>query len=329
MSLESQIKELATSLGFDLCGITTADPPDHATAYRQWVADGCHGEMRYMTRRLDPTVLLPGCRSVVVVGLNYYHPGVPHLARYVGSRDYHDQMGEKLRELARPVNGLWYVDTGPLLERDLAQRAGIGWIGKHTNLIHPRFGNWILLGEVLTKLQLRPDAPARGRCGACRRCLDACPTGALTAPYRLDARRCISYLTIELKGPIPVEWRPLIGERVFGCDDCLAACPWNRFAHLSNERPCELPPLTEMLSWSDQQFADFFRGSAVLRLNRERFLRNVCVVLGNRRDPSALPALERAAQDPSPLVREHVEWAIAQLRNARGTGGKQISTALP
>jgi epoxyqueuosine reductase len=277
------IRQAAHALDFDLVGITTAEPPPHTAAYRQWIADGCHGDMRYMTRRLDPAQILPGCRSIIVVGLNYHNPGTPHLARYVGRRDYHDVMGEKLKELAKLVDGLWYVDTGPILERDLAQRAGLGWIGKHTNLINRRYGNWILLGEVLTKLELAPDTPEREHCGICRRCLDACPTGAITAPYRLDARRCISYLTIELKGEIPEELRAKIGDRVFGCDACLEACPWNRFAKPSAWKPRPLPPLEEMLSWTEQQFADCFGGTPLYRLKLARLLRNIRVVLGNRR----------------------------------------------
>jgi epoxyqueuosine reductase len=327
MSLEAQIKARAVELGFDLCGITTGTPPKHNAAYRQWLADGCHGDMRYMTRRLDPEQILPGCRSIIVVGLNYWalteqrppEGGAPspppRVARFAaGTRDYHDVMGEKLKELAKLVDGLWYVDTGPILERDLAQRAGIGWIGKHTNLINRHFGNWILLGEILTTRELVPDAPEREHCGKCRRCLDACPTGAITAPYRLDARRCISYLTIELKGGIPEEFRSKIGDRVFGCDACLEVCPWNRFAKPSTWKPRPLPPLVEMLSWTEQQFADYVRGTPLYRLKRTRFLRNVCVVLGNRGDVSALPVLERAALDSDPLVREHAVWAATRLR---------------
>jgi len=308
------IRQQARVLGFDLCGITTGTKTEHDASFRQWLADGCHGEMRYMTRRPDPDQLLPGVRSIIVVGLNYHNPGIPHVARYAaGMRDYHDVMGEKLNELAKLVDGVWYVDTGPILERDLTQRAGLGWIGKHTNLINRRLGNWLLLGEVLTTRELVPDAPERGHCGSCRRCLDACPTGAITAPYRLDARRCISYLTIELKGSIPVELRPLIGARVFGCDACLEVCPWNRFARLSTIAPRALPPLTEMLAWTEQQFAGYFRGTPMFRLKRARFLRNVCVVLGNIGDKAALRALAHAVQDSDALVREHATWAINKL----------------
>jgi epoxyqueuosine reductase len=270
---------------------------------------------------------------VVVVGLNYNaeatHPVTARIARYAqGGRDYHDLMAEKLKQLAAAIDdcggpgarALWYVDTGPILERDLAQRAGIGFIGKHTNLISRRLGNWIFVGEVLTTLELPADEPEGEYCGTCQRCIDVCPTRAIVAPYQLDARLCISYLTIELKGAIPVELRPLIGDHVFGCDDCLDVCPWNRFAKLSPAREFqrrEMPPLTEFLSWDEQQFRDFFRGTPIFRIKRRGFLRNVCVVLGNIGDASALPALDRALTDPEPLVREHAAWAIDQIQSRR------------
>ena len=335
MSLEAQIRACARALGFDLVGITTAAPPPHTAHYRQWLTDGCHGEMHYLAKRADeradPTRVLPGARSVIVVGMNYYVANRACIARYAaGTRDYHDVMGTKLTELARLVNGIWYVDTGPVLERDLAQRAGLGWIGKHTNLINRRLGNWFFLGEILPTLELVPDLPAREHCGTCRRCLDACPTGALTAPYRLDARRCISYLTIELKGAIPAELRPLIGDRIFGCDDCLEACPWNRFATPAPVGQRELPPLLELLAWSDGQFAEFFRGTPLFRLKRPRFLRNVCVALGNTGGELELPALLRACADADPLVREHAAWAAERIRNRLTAGAcPAISPSTP
>ncbi|MCX7887253.1 MAG: tRNA epoxyqueuosine(34) reductase QueG [Verrucomicrobiae bacterium] len=309
----AEIKRRALQLGFDLVGITTADPAPHVAEYRRWVADGFHGQMRYMTRRLDPAQILPGARSVIVVGMNYHNCGQPHVARFAGEVDYHDMVGERLRELAAMVDGVWYVDTGPVLERDFAQRAGLGWIGKHTNLINRHFGNWILLGEVITRVELAPDLPERERCGRCRRCLQACPTGALVAPYRLDARRCISYLTIELKGAIPEGMRPLIGERVFGCDACLEVCPWNRFARVSGFKPQRWPPLVDMLSWNGQQFAKFFRRTAVFRLGLAGLQRNICVVLGNRGEASSLPALERAMKFGDAVVREHALWAMKRI----------------
>ena len=336
--LAAEVKARACDLGFDLVGVTTAQPPAHAMQFRQWLASGFHGEMGYMARnaekRVDPVKILADARSVVVVGLNYYSesprkctpPANGRIARYAwGRRDYHDVMGEKLRRLAADIDqcggpgtrSIWYVDTGPILERDLAQRAGIGFIGKHTNLISRRLGNWILLGEVLTNLDLASDTPEREYCGTCRRCVDVCPTRAIVAPYQLDARLCISYLTIELKGPIPVELRPLIGDHLFGCDDCLEVCPWNRFAKLSPVREFqrrEMPPLAEFLSWDEKQFRDFFRGTPILRIKRRGFLRNVCVVLGNVGDRSVLPSLERASLDAEPLVREHAAWAIERIR---------------
>ena len=208
-------------------------------------------------------------------------------------------------------------DTGPILERDFAQRTGVGFIGKHTNLISRQFGNWLFLGEILTNLDLSPDPPEREYCGTCQRCMDVCPTRAIVGPYQLDARLCISYLTIELKGSIPVELRPLIGDHVFGCDDCLEVCPWNRFARQSPVREFqhrETPPLTEYLSWNEVKFREFFRGTPIFRIKRRGFLRNVCVVLGNTGDQSALPALELACKDAEPLVTEHAAWAIEQIQ---------------
>ncbi|HUK82975.1 MAG TPA: tRNA epoxyqueuosine(34) reductase QueG [Verrucomicrobiae bacterium] len=330
-STASEVKARARALGFDLVGITTADRPQHAAQFQQWLVDSFHGEMNYMQRnagrRVDPLQVLAGARSIIVVGLNYFSGDsapsgrvlpTTRVARYAaGARDYHDVMGETLKQLAEFVGGTWYVDTGPILERDLAQRAGIGFIGKHTNLISRQLGNWIFLGVVLTKLELTPDPPEREYCGTCRRCLDACPTRAIVAPYRLDARLCISYLTIELKGSIPVELRPLIGDRVFGCDDCLEVCPWNRFAKLSPVREFrrrELPPLGEFLAWNDAKFKTFFRGTPIYRIKRRGFLRNICVGLGNIGDMAALPALRKALDDPESLVREHAAWAIERIR---------------
>ena len=315
---KAEIRAHAWQLGFDLVGFTTAAPPTHSAEFRQWLADGFNGEMAYLARRAaertEPRQLAPAAQSIIVVGMNYGTTGTAHLARYAaGPGDYHDWLGAKLAQLSDWIgNSIWYVDTGPILERDLAQRAGLGWIGKHTNLISPKFGNWIFLGAILTPLDLPADAPGPALCGTCQRCITACPTQAIVAPYRLDARRCIAYLTIELKGSIPVEFRPAIGGRVFGCDDCLEVCPWNRFAKAVIP-PRPLPALTEMLLWTDVQFADSFRGTPIHRLKRRGWLRNICVALGNSGDRSALPALRRALDDVEPLVREHAAWAIAQL----------------
>lgn len=250
------------------------------------------------------------------------------IARYARFADYHNLIGERLKLLTEFVNqlggegthSLWYVDTGPLLERDLAQRAGIGFVGKHTNLISRQLGNWIFLSEIITTLDLVPDQPEKNRCGSCTRCIAACPTGAITAPFQLDARRCISYLTIELKGSIPLELRPGIGNRIYGCDDCLAACPWNRFARegsimKTHVRPdLTTPDLLELLALDDAGFKRRFVGTPMLRTKRRGLLRNVCVALGNVGDASALPCLERATHDPEPLIAEHARWAMEQIQ---------------
>ena len=255
------------------------------------------------------------------------------VAGYARSTDYHRVLGERLKRLTAwmdEVGGpgtrsLWYVDTGPLLERDLAQRAGLGFIGKHTNVISRSLGNWILLSEIITTLDLEPDAPARNRCGSCARCLAACPTAAITAPFQLDARRCISYLTIELKGPIPVELRSLVGNRIFGCDDCLAACPWNRFARegrmlKDHTRPdLAAPDLLELLALAEPEFKRRFAGTPLLRSGRGRLLRNVCVALGNVGDQTALPALQQAARDREALIAEHATWALEQIQRRMDT----------
>jgi epoxyqueuosine reductase len=221
----------------------------------------------------------------------------------------------------RNVRSLWYVDTGPVLERDFAQRAGIGFVGKHTNLISRRLGNWIFLAEILTTLELEPDAPEKNRCGKCSRCIAACPTDAITAPFQLDARKCISYLTIELKGAIPVEFRKAIGNRIYGCDDCLAVCPWNKFAREGNLMKASARPdmnsldLIELLSLDEKDFKLRFAGSPILRTKRRGFLRNVCVALGNVGDKSALPALEKSTHDAEPLIAEHARWAISEIES--------------
>jgi epoxyqueuosine reductase len=306
--------------------------------------------MRWMARdpvrRGDPEALLPGARTVVSVAADYYRGGWPEpqpesaagtagvaprgaIARYAWGRDYHKRMKRRLVRLGRALAALapgsgWTtaVDTRAFLDRAFAERAGVGWIGKNTNVIRRAAGSWCFLGAIVTDLELPPDAPARNYCGTCARCIAACPTGAIVGPYRLDARRCISYLTIEHEGPIPLELRPLIGTRIFGCDDCQEACPWNRFATPSAdpgfaERPDQqAPALLPLLSLDDAAFRKRFEGTALLRAGRDRFVRNVAVALGNAGDAAALPALERAAaQDPDAGVREHAAWAAARLRD--------------
>jgi len=253
------------------------------------------------------------------------------VARYARYDDYHKVLAGCSKMLAEFVNqlggedtcSLWYVDTGPFLERDLAQRAGLGFIGKHTNLINRRLGNWIFLCEIITTLELEPDEAQVNHCGTCARCIAACPTTAIRAPFQLDARRCISYLTIELKGSIPVEWRAAIGNRIYGCDDCVAVCPWNRFARegqlmKAHARPeLAAPDLLELLALDEAGFAQRFAGTPMLRARRRGLLRNVCVALGNVGDDTALPALEKAAREPEPIIAEHAEWAIGRIEARR------------
>lgn len=342
----------ALELGFDACRVTHAGPPEHGRTFLAWLDAGCHGGMGYLERtrdkRTDPRLVLEGARSIVLLAVSYADPGghsggfakgpaagpTGVVARYARGADYHEVLGPRLAVLTDYLKALagpgtrsrWYVDTGPVLERELAQRAGIGFVGKHTNLIGRDLGNWFLLGAILTTAALAPDEPEANRCGKCERCLAACPTRAITAPFRLDARRCISYLTIELKGSIPEEFRPLLGRRIFGCDDCLEVCPWNRFARegrmLAGTRRNDLeqPGLLALLGLDEDGFRREFRGTPLLRAKRRGLLRNVCVALGNVGDGGALEPLGRAAADPEPLIVEHALWAIGRIRE-RLAGG--------
>jgi epoxyqueuosine reductase len=345
--VKSAITQRARQLGFDDCRFTTALPPDHAAEFQRWLQAGLHGQMDYLARnahkRVAPAQVLAAARTIITLAASYTTPdtGVPphtgapgEIARYARYGDYHKVLGGRLKELTAFVNtlgggarSLWYVDTGPLLERDLAERAGLGFIGKHTNLISRKLGNWIFLSEIITTLELEADAPEKNRCGSCRRCIDACPTAAITAPFQLDARRCISYLTIELKGPIPEALRPMIGNRIYGCDDCLAVCPWNRFARQGammrpHYRPdLAAPDLIDLLSLDEAAFEQRFAGTPIRRAKRRGLLRNVCVALGNGGDRAALPALERAAADAEPLVAEHARWAIARIQGRTPAAG--------
>ncbi|MEY2545077.1 MAG: epoxyqueuosine reductase [Verrucomicrobiota bacterium] len=333
--MKEGLVRLSRELGFDDCRVAQCGPPPHAREFASWIDDGAHGEMQYMQRgaekRRDPQLVLPGARSVIVLALNYFQGGtaIRGIARYAWGDDYHDVIEAKLRKIdmfLREFGGTqkFYVDTGPVLERDFAAEAGIGWHGKSTMLINEKLGTWFFLAEILTTLALEPDAPARDRCGTCTRCITACPTGAITAPHKLDARKCISYLTIEHKTSIPLELRPLIGDRIYGCDDCLEACPWNRFAQVSREsafaakRSTTAFALRDYLRLTDAEFRNLFRNSPIKRIKRRGFLRNVCVALGNVGDESDLPELRRAAVDPEPLIAEHAQWAIEQIR-ARST----------
>jgi epoxyqueuosine reductase len=340
--VKEEIRQKALALGFDGCRFTHASPPEHSDEFLRWLEQGQHGEMAYLQRnsqkRVAPDLVLPGARSIITLATSYAAEARPDspvedrartgvIAKYAQYSDYHDLLAERLKQLVAFINevlpacrSLWYVDTGPLLERELAQRAGLGFIGKHTNLISRSLGNWFFLSEVITTLEFPPDESERNRCGTCERCISSCPTGAITAPFQLDARRCISYLTIELKGSIPVEFRRAIGNRIYGCDDCLAVCPWNRFARAGSimkahrRRDLEQAALVELLSLDDAGFKQRFAGTPILRSKRRGLLRNVCVALGNVGDESALPSLGRALNDQEPLIREHAQWAIDEIR---------------
>jgi epoxyqueuosine reductase len=342
--VKEDLAALASTLGFALCRVARAQPPPHAAEFRAWLADGRAGEMAWLERnadrRTDPEAVLPGVRSVVVLAMSYLAetpnaesrpPNAGRIARYAWGDDYHEVIEKKLRVLdewltARGGRQRCYVDTGPVLERDFAALAGAGWHGKSTMLIHPQLGTWFFLAEIFSTLELEADAPLPDRCGRCTRCIDACPTAAITAPHQLDARRCISYLTIEHKGAIPEALRPLMGDRIYGCDDCLEACPWNRFAQAGREAAFAAREfvhgwaLRDFLALDDEGFRALFRKSPIKRVKRRGFLRNVCVALGNVGTVDDLPALERAAQDPEALIAEHAVWAVERIRARCGSG---------
>ncbi|HEY3284872.1 MAG TPA: tRNA epoxyqueuosine(34) reductase QueG [Armatimonadota bacterium] len=345
--LADLLRARARELDFTLFGIAPADPPLHAQAFKSWLEAGHAAEMGYLAgnaeRRLDPRLVVLGARSLICVAVSYNPGPLPNaastegqIARYARSLDYHNvllpklnSLVEHLRQVAgRPVEARAYVDTGPVLERDAAVRAGLGWFGKNTCLIHPRHGSYLLLGAVITDLELPPDARTGSHCGTCSRCLTGCPTGAFVGPYVLDSRRCISYLTIELKGPIPRELRPLIGNWVFGCDICQEVCPHNRKAppgdwpELAQRPVTSLPQLTALLALTPEEFRRDFRGTPIERTKRRGLLRNVAVALGNSGDPSVVPNLAEALGDAEPLVRGHSAWALVRL------GGTQARTAL-
>jgi epoxyqueuosine reductase len=342
LMLKGQIETKARELGFDLVGGALAEPMTTGEHYRAWIEAGYHGEMAYLarpdaiTKRGDLARVLSGIRSVVTVGMNYHTTPLPAdlrddpsrgvMASYAWGDDYHDIMTSRLRALGAfvgaetggPAAYRACVDTGPLLEREIAARAGFGFVGKNTNLIHPRLGSWLFLGELLLTVELPlSQMEHRGACGRCTRCLEACPADAFVAPYVLDARRCISYLTVELKDPIPRELRPLMGNRIFGCDICQEVCPWNRrFARPTGEpafqpRPDAMAPyLLDLMALDDKGFRRRFKGSAVKRVKRRGLLRNAAVALGNWGDPAAVPALTSALNDAEPLIRGHAAWAL-------------------
>jgi len=338
--IKSAIRAEALSLGFDAVGFAAPELLPEARAHLgEYLARGYHGDMGWLAARADeraaPKALWPEVKSVLVLGLNYAPaedplaalaaPEQANISVYARGRDYHDVLKARLRRLARFIGERWpgslklFVDTAPVMEKPLATAAGIGWQGKHTNLVSREFGSWLFLGEIYLSLALPPDAAEADHCGACRRCLDICPTAAFPAPYRLDARRCISYLTIEHKGHIDAELRALIGNRVYGCDDCLAVCPWNKFARTAHENglapraELDAPSLARLAALDDASFRALFSGSAIKRIGRDRFVRNVLIAIGNSGEKHLLPAVEARLGDASPLVRAMAVWALARL----------------
>jgi epoxyqueuosine reductase len=341
--LTRDIKQWALELGFNAVGITGVDLSEDEARLCNWLADGRHGDMHYMerhgTRRSRPSELVPGTTRIVSVRMDYLpEPAAPaqsilaapdraYVSRYALGRDYHKLMRQKLQQLAHRVSDVTgpfgyraFVDSAPVLEKALARNAGLGWIGKHTNLLAKDAGSWFFLGELYTNLPLLEDSAGVDHCGRCDACIEACPTGAIVAPYELDARLCISYLTIEHHGSIPQALRPAMGNRIYGCDDCQLVCPWNRFAH-DTEQPDFWPrheldavALTQLFRWSAEEFELKLRGSAIRRIGHIRWLRNIAVALGNGpASKSAIRALRARRTHPHQLVREHVEWALARL----------------
>ncbi len=345
-ALAERIKTQALELGFDAAGIAPAAPGEHLPQYLDWLAAGYHGEQSYLARpdrlarRRDLRVIQPEVESLLVVGLHYW-PGPPpaeaewpshgRISAYAQGPDYHHVMLPKLEALGsfvqeqtgRSGRSRAYVDTGPLLERDHALAAGLGFIGKNCHLIQPQRGSWLFLGVLMLPLPLEPDTPGRTpSCGTCARCQDACPSNAFIRPHTLDCRRCISYLTTALKGPIPRELRPLVGNRVFGCDDCQQVCPWNRFAQPTGRQQLA-PPLLDLIRLAESLFQQQFGDTPIGHIGRERLLRNVAVALGNWAAPEAAPPLKQALTDPGPLVRGHAAWALGQI----GTGRARTALA--
>ena len=340
------LRRWSQELGFARLGVAHIDLARDEAHFRDWLRAGFNGEMAYMsrhgTKRTRPAELLPGTVSCISVRMDYWPEDaadaaatlgdgkVAYISRYALGRDYHKLMRGRLQQLCdritSAVGGFGhrvFTDSAPVLEKALARNAGLGWIGKHTNLIDRDSGSYFFLGEIYLDLDLPSEQSSSAHCGTCSACMPACPTGAIVAPYRLDARRCISYLTIELAGPIPLEFRRAIGNRIFGCDDCQLACPWNKFARPTAEKDFAVrhgldnSQLVDLFSWSEAQFVERTRGSAIRRIGYERWLRNIAVALGNAPSaPALLESLHSRAKHPSPLVREHVHWALAQHSSA-------------
>ena len=347
------LKECALTLGFDDLRIAPASP-DHWDKYRDWIARGYHGEMKYLANRAEerrsPTVADQPVRSIIVVAKRYLPAQLPTqsnpfaaiVSRYALGDDYHDVMGKPLKQLAAFIDqqsggahkSRWCVDSSAVMEKDCAVQSGIGWRGKHSNIINRDLGAWFFLGAILTTLELTPDHPIPNHCGKCVKCIEACPTQAIIQPYVVDARRCISYLTIENKGPIPIAFRQAMGQRIYGCDDCLAVCPWNRFAQPTNEpgfQPREIlqtPNLIQLMKLADDEFRTIFKGSPVKRTKRRGLLRNVAIALGNTRDPGAIPVLLDALKDYEPLIRGHAAWALGEIGGSDSSEGLKQALAI-
>ncbi len=346
----SALRIEAANSGFSNCRITTAEPAPHAEEFIAWLNEGNHADMGWLAenpeRRTTPKVVFPEAKAVVLLATNYFQGagiGRPaaagRISRYAYGWDYHDILRDRLERLDLLLSShggiqRCYTDTGPVLERDLAARAGLGWQGKSTMLLNETLGTWFFISTILTSLPLPADPPVKHRCGTCSRCITACPTGAITEPYKLDARRCIAWLTIENRGPIPPELREAVGDRIFGCDDCLDACPWNRFAEATKETAFHMPPelaampLRELLHLDRPAFNRLFKGSPIKRAKYAGFLRNVAVALGNVGGREDLTALEAAANSPEPLVAEHAAWAVQKI-NARLASGHQEGRQYP
>ena len=338
--IREAIRNEALARGFDAVGFAAAHLADNARVdLAEFLARGYHGEMEWLEgkadRRSDPNVLWAKARTIVVLGMNYggetqsVDMSAGNISVYARGRDYHETVKKRLKSLARWISQRWpgdlkvFVDTAPVMEKPLAQQAGIGWQGKHTNLVSREFGSWLFLGEIYLSLALEPDTAEDDHCGSCTNCLDACPTKAFPAPYRLDARRCISYLTIEHKSMIPLELRPLIGNRIYGCDDCLAVCPWNKYARVATEPDflprAELtaPRLAELARLDDAAFRAMFAGTSVKRIGRNRFLRNVLIAIGNSGERDLVRSALNCLDDASPLVRAAAVWACSRLDAAK------------
>jgi epoxyqueuosine reductase len=336
--MKTIIRALAKDHGFDDCRFTRAVRAPHAPEYFSWLQTGKHGEMTWLgrdpVRRADPALVLPDAKTVVVLATNYFQGSNSRrqkgrIARYAWGADYHKIMLQNMLPIdtfLRENGGRQkcYVDTGPILERDFAATSGLSWQGKSTMCLNERLGTWFFIGVILTTLEFAADPPATNRCGSCTRCIDICPTRAITLPYQLDARRCISYLTIENHGPIPTEFRSAIGDRIYGCDDCLEVCPWNRFAQQTSETRFHLPTalhkmtLRQLAVLTDDEFRALFRNSPIKRIKRARFVRNVCVALGNVGTREDLAVLDQLARDIDSLIAEHAAWAAEQIRSREG-----------